>query len=160
VDLSPEATFSESKDDGVSTVRNSALRRQPRSLARMGLAAVVPVSLFIILLQGEAAAETRLYYLRVTLRSGERYETISAFDPINYCYANAGSVRYLRGYPLLYSAEMKVKVMRTWMNRRDNLTEHWSDVLRENNMLSNHNRKPLPRVPRLTMEDMLRPELQ
>jgi len=126
----------------------------------MGLVSAVMVLFSIILLQGEAAAETRLYYLRVSLRSGERYETISAFDPINYCYANAGSVRYLRGYPLLYSAEMKVKVLRTWMDRRDNLTGHWRDVLRENNMLSNHNRKPLPRGPRLTMEDMLRPEIR
>lgn len=126
----------------------------------MALVSVVLAFFSIILIQGEAVAESRLYHLRVTLRSGERYETISAFDPINYCYANAGSVRYLRGYPLLYSTEMKVKILRTWMDRRDNLSGHWRDVLRENNMLSNHNRKPLPRVPRLTMEDMLRPEVQ
>ena len=105
----------------------------------------------------EALAENRLYHLRVTLRSGERFETISASDPINYCHANGGSVVYLRDYSLIYSAEMKVKVLSTWIDTSEDLAGRWPEVLRARNMLSNRNHKPLPRVEPLTLSDMRHP---
>ena len=111
-----------------------------------------------LLFSAESVAESRVYYLRVTFRSGERYETLSTFDPINYCHTNGGSVRYSRDHLMIYSPEMKVKVMRTWIDPRDNIALHWRDILRRNNMLSNHNHKSLPRVQRLTLMDMQQPE--
>jgi hypothetical protein len=116
-------------------------------------------ALFLLaLVSTEAWAEIRLYHLRVTLRSGERYETISTFDPINYCSANGGSVVYFRDYSLIYSAEMKVKALRTWIDPADNLVGHWREVLRTNGMLSSKNHRPLPRVQPLTLADMMRRE--
>ncbi len=120
---------------------------------------IIGTSLFLLALAStEARAETRLYHLRVTLRSGERYETISTFDPINYCSANGGSVVYFRDYSLIYSAEMKVLVLRTWIDPVDNLAGHWREVLRRNGMLSSKNHKPLPRVQPLSLADMMRQE--
>ncbi|MBI5114933.1 hypothetical protein HZA56_00505 [Candidatus Poribacteria bacterium] len=113
---------------------------------------------FLAFISGEACAENRLYYLRVTLRNGERYETISALNPANYCSVNGGSVIFFRDYSLIYSAEMKVKVLRTWVDRSDNLSANWRKVLAAYNMLSNNNHKPLPRVPPLTTAEMRRPE--
>jgi hypothetical protein len=67
-------------------------------------------------------------------------------------------VVWLRDYSLIYSPEMKVKVLRTWIERTDDLAVHWRDLLRSNNMLFNHNHKTLPRVQPLTLADMQRPE--
>jgi len=134
------------------------LREARRPPARMWHAVPLTVLLLLASLAGEASAEIRIYHLRVTLRSGERYETISACDPVNYCHANGGSVVCLRDYSLIYSREMKVKVLRTWIDRSEDLAGHWRQLLRENNMLSNNNHKPLPRVQPLTPADMQRPE--
>jgi hypothetical protein len=131
------------------TLRDKYLIRLPGGLA---------VLFLIVLLSPRAYAENRIYHLRVTLRSGERYETLSTFDPINYCANHGGSAIWLRDYSLIYSPEMKVKVVRTWVDRSDDLPGHWRELLRDNNMLSNNNRKPLPRLQPLTMADMQRPE--
>jgi len=70
--------------------------------------------IIIFAIDPPAHAEIRLYHLRVTLRSGERYETISAVDPFSYCSRSGGLVVYLRDYSLIYSPQMKVKILRTW----------------------------------------------
>ena len=121
-------------------------------------AALVTVVVVLASFSGEAFGENRMYHLRVTLRSGKRYETISTFDPINYCHANGGSVIYLRDYSLIYSPEMKVRVLRTWIDRGGDLAERWRQVLRANHMLSNNNHKPLPDIEPLTSADMQRPD--
>jgi hypothetical protein len=113
---------------------------------------------FLTFVSSEAYAENRLYYLRVTLRSGERYETISALNPASYCSTNGGSVILFRDYSLIYSAEMKVKVLRTWVDRSENLSANWRKVLEAYSMFSNNNHKPLPRVLSLTPAEMRRPE--
>ena len=112
----------------------------------------------VALLSTQAYAENRIYYLRVTLSSGERYETLSTFDPINYCSNNGGSVVWMRDYSLIYSPEMKVKVLRTWIERTDDLAGRWRNLLRDNNMLTNNNHKILPRLQPLSLADMQRPE--
>lgn len=123
------------------------------------LAGLLLAAFFLpVFLPGNVSAETRIYHLRVTLRSGQRYETLSPFDPINYCHANGGSVVRLRDFSLIYSAEMKVKILRTWIDPRTDLAGHWRRILRENNMLSNNNHKALPRVEPLSLADMQRPE--
>jgi hypothetical protein len=126
----------------------------PRKLAGLVLTAFF----LIAILSEDVSAESRIYHLRVTLRSGKRYETLSTFDPINYCHANGGSVVRLRDFSLIYSAEMKVKILRTWVDPRTDLVGHWRDILRANNMLSNNNYKALPRVGPLSLADMQRPE--
>ncbi|UCD56839.1 MAG: hypothetical protein JSV16_13595 [Candidatus Hydrogenedentota bacterium] len=126
--------------------------------ASTGITGLVASFFLLAFLSSEASAENRLYHLRVTLRGGERYETISTFDPINYCHANGGSVVCVRDYSLIYSAEMKVRILRTWIDPDSDLAGRWREVLRANNMLSNNNHKPLPRVPPLTLRDMQRPE--
>ncbi|GAB4350616.1 MAG: hypothetical protein Kow0099_34280 [Candidatus Abyssubacteria bacterium] len=107
---------------------------------------------------GDAAAEMRIYHLRVTLRSGERFETISTCDPINYCHNNGGSVIYLRDYSLMYSPQMKVKVLRTWIDKSGDLAARWREILRLNGMLAYNNHKPLPRVEPLSLSEMQQPE--
>ena len=134
------------------------LKRPCRPATITGPVILLASLLLLVSFAGEAFAEIRIYHLRVTLRSGERYETISTSDPINYCHANGGSVVYLRDYSLIYSREMKVKVLRTWIDPGDDLARRWLQVLRVNNMLSNNNHKPLPRLQRLTLADMQRPE--
>ena len=121
-------------------------------------AALLTALAVLVSLEGVAYADARIYHLRVTLRSGKRYETISAFDPVNYCHANGGSVVYLRDYSVIYSREMKVKVLRTWIDRNDGLAGRWQQVLRANGMLSNNNHKTLPSVQPLGPADMQRPE--
>ena len=106
----------------------------------------------------DAVAECRLYHLRVTLRSGDRYETISSHDPVNYCHMHGGSVIYLRDYSLIFSPQMKVKLLRTWLATDENLGEHFADVLGAHGMLAHGNHKRLRRVRPLTMQDMLVPE--
>jgi hypothetical protein len=123
-----------------------------------GVAGILAAFLLVAVLSPNVHAESRIYYLRVTLRNGERYETLSAFDPINYCASHGGSVMWLRDYSLIYSPEMKVKVLRTWTDHSDDLAGHWRELLRDNDMLSNNNHKPLPRLQPLTMADMQRPE--
>jgi hypothetical protein len=120
-----------------------------------------PIILAVLLLAvspDRAVAETRLYHLRVTLRSGERYETISSYDPVNYCHLNGGSVWYTRGRFIIYSPQMKVKVLRTWIEPGPDLAGDWRNVLRSNNMLAFRNHKRLPRTEPLTFEDLTRPE--
>ncbi len=106
----------------------------------------------------DALAETRIYHLRVTLRNGERYETISTFDPFNYCHNNGGSVIYLRDYSLILSVQMKVKVLRTWIDTRGDLAVRWGEILRLNGMLANNNHKQLPKVEPLSLSEMQQPE--
>jgi hypothetical protein len=116
------------------------------------------VLLFALSLSVCVSAETRLYHLRVTLRNGERYETISTYDPVNYCHLNGGSVIVFRDYSLIFSREMKVKILRTWVDPSENLGERYADILQTNGMLAGGNRKVLPRVRRLTLRDMQRIE--
>lgn len=138
---------------------DSAQRARLRTPATTRLAGLLLAAFFLTaFLAGDAYAETRIYHLRVTLRSGRRYETLSTFDPINYCHANGASVVWLRDLSLIYSAEMKVKILRTWIDPRPNLAAHWRGILRTNNMLSNNNHKPLPRLEPLSLADMHRPE--
>ncbi len=138
---------------------DSARGGRRRTPASRKLAAALPIALFLVVyFSGDVCAETRIYHLRVTLRSGQRYETLSTFDPINYCHENGGSVVRLRDLSLIYSAEMKVKILRTWIDPRPNIAVHWREILRANNMLSNKNHKALPRVGPLSLADMQRPE--
>ncbi|MBI4830390.1 MAG: hypothetical protein HY801_02310 [Candidatus Lindowbacteria bacterium] len=130
----------------------------PRRAVLVAIIVLAEAVCFTALVSRESYAENRLYHLRVTLRSGERYETISTLDPVNYCSVNGGSVVFLRDYSLIYSAEMKVKVLRTWLDRSNDLGANWRRMLEAHNMLSNHNHKPLPRVPPLTLAAMRRPE--
>jgi hypothetical protein len=103
-------------------------------------------------------AENRLYYLQVTLRNGERYQTISSADPFSYCSRNGGVVEYLRDGTLVFSPQMKVKILRTWIEPTDDLAACWKEILRVNGMLKNHNHKKLPRLQPLSLADMRRPE--
>ncbi|RJP64297.1 MAG: hypothetical protein C4532_19575 [Candidatus Abyssobacteria bacterium SURF_17] len=128
-------------------------------MKKPGLIAGLLLALVVMMLTPDnARAETRLYHLRVTLRSGERYETISASDPISYCHTHGGSVVWLRDYSLIYSAEMRVLVLRTWMEPGGGLAARWQNILRANGMLANNNHKKLPRVRPLSLADMIRPE--
>jgi hypothetical protein len=113
---------------------------------------------FILSSSPAAHAENRLYYLRVTLQSGERYETISACDPYSYCSRNGGVVKYLVDYSFIYSPHMKVKVLRSWIEPTNNLAAKWPDILRAYDMLNNHNQKALPRLQPLRPADLCRPE--
>ena len=122
------------------------------------MAGLMAAFFLLACLAEEVSAEARLYHLRVTLRSGKRYETISTFDPINYCHANGGTVVYLRDYFLIYSPEMKVKVLRTWIDPAPDLAGRWRKVLRASGMLAHNNHKTLPHVGRLGPEDLQRPE--
>lgn len=135
---------------------DSAMRG--RTQISVGLALSAAALFLLVFHPSEASAENRLYHLRVTLRSGKRYETISMFDPVNYCRLNGGSVVYMRDYSLIYSPEIKVKVLRTWTDMRPDLAGRWRDVLRANNMLSNNNHKALARLEPLAISDMMRPE--
>lgn len=108
---------------------------------------LLTAGLFIALIPREAMSETRLYHLRVTLRSGERYETISAFDPINYCHAHGGSVIWLRDYSLLYSPQMEVQVLSTWVDRGGDLAGRWPQILKAHALLSSNNHRVLPGEP-------------
>jgi hypothetical protein len=132
-------------------------KRKGAATERMSALLIILV-LVLSLSPGEASAETRLYHLRVTLRSGERYETISTHDPVNYCHGNGGSVIYMPDYSLIFSPEMKIKVMRTWMYTGGNLKDDFVSVLKNNRMLAVRNHRTLPRVEPLTLADMLRPE--
>ena len=129
--------------------------RISRGIGRM---LVLAAMLMFPPLTGRAYAETRLYHLRVTLRSGERYETISSSDPINYCHLNGGSVHRVPGRYLFYSPRMKVKTLRTWIEPGPDLAGRWRDVLRANNLLASRNHRRLPRVGPLALEDMMMPE--
>lgn len=147
------------KHAGELSMLNSARGGRLCLTAQGRLAGVLLTAFFLMTFFSEdVSAETRIYHLRVTLRSGERYETISTFDPINYCHANGGSVVRLRDFSLIYSAEMKVKILRTWIDPRPNLVGHWREILRANNMLSNKNHETLPRVGPLSLADMQQPE--
>lgn len=119
---------------------------------------VPALALPLILFCNEAAAEVRLYHLKVTLRNGKRYETISAFDPVNYCHANGGSVVYKRDYSLVFSPEMKIKILRTWVDPMPDLAGRWREILRADGMLRFKNHKALPKIEPLTVGDMMRPE--
>ena len=139
-------------------MRSIPLRKSCRMPVLIRSATLLTIFFLLASVSGKAFAENRIYHLRVTLRSGKRYETISTFDPINYCHANGASVVYLRDYSLIYSREMKVKVLRTWIDPSDDLARRWRRLLRENNMLSSNNHKPLPDVQPLAPADMQRPE--
>ena len=114
--------------------------------------------LALTLLSGKAYAETRLYHLRVTLPNGERYETISSFDPINYCHANGGVTARIRNIYLVYSPQMKVKALRTWIEPGPNLARRWLDILRTNGMLASRNHKKLPKAEPPGIYGMMTPE--
>ena len=130
-----------------------------RSITAKPSPALFCIVLFLVsFFSSEVSAETRLYHLRITLRSGERYETISTYDPINYCRINGGSVVYYRDYSLIFSPEMKVKVLRTWIETGENLRERFNDVLQAHRMLADANHKSLPRVNPLTWRDIRQPE--
>jgi len=133
---------------------NSARRKKVLSMLKWRLA----VALLLVLVSGEAFAETRLYHLRVTLRNGERYETISAFDPINYCHANGGSTIRLRDHSLIFRPQMKIRILRTWIDPQRDLAGRWREILKANNMPEEGNRRSLPRIRPLTFEDMMRPD--
>lgn len=124
----------------------------------MGRIIVLVTIAALLLFSGKAYAETRLYHLRVTLRSGERYETISSSDPMNYCHLNGGSVHRVPGRYLFYSPRMKVKALRTWIEPGPDLAGRWRDVLRANNLLASRNHKKLQGVGPLALEDMMTPE--
>ncbi len=119
---------------------------------------LIAAILALMLLSGKAYAETRLYHLRVTLPSGERYETISSFDPINYCHTNGGVTARIRDRYLVYSPQMKVKALRTWIESGPNLAGRWRDVLRTNNMLASRNHKKLPKAEAPGVYGMMTPE--
>ena len=105
-----------------------------------------------------AHAENRLYYLQVTLRNGERYQTISSADPFSYCSRHEGVVEYLRDGSLVFSPQMKVRILRTWIEPTNDLAACWKEILRSNGMLANHNHKKLPRLQPLSLAEMCWPE--
>jgi hypothetical protein len=136
------------------------LRKPAEAFARFlsrALWALILVHVLMAASPASAHAENRLYYLQVTLRSGERYETISVADPFAYCSRNGGVVYYLRDYSLIYSPHMKIKILRTWIEPAQNLSRRWAEILKAYGLLDNHNHRALPRVPPLTLADMRRP---
>ena len=136
----------------------SKLKRFSTNTAKPILAHSCIALFLLFIFTSKAVAETRLYHLRVTLRNGERYETISTYDPINYCHMNGGSVVCYRGYSLVFSPEMKVKVLRTWIEARGSLRERFNDLLQTHRMLAYANHKALPRANPLALRDMRQPE--
>ena len=53
---------------------------------------------------------------------------------------------------------MKVKIVRTWVDAGENLSERYADMLQANDMLARGNRKPLPRIRPPTPRDMQQAE--
>lgn len=116
------------------------------------------VVIFFLFSNPPAHAESRLYYLQVTLRNGERYQTISSADPFSYCSQYGGVVEYLRDGSLVFSPQMKVKILRTWIEPTNDLAARWKEILWASGMLENHNHKELPRLQPLSLAEMCRPE--
>lgn len=105
-----------------------------------------------------ARADQRLYQLRVTLVEGDRYETISTEDPFTYASLIGGTIHVSRDYQRVWSPQVKVAVVDTWIEHRVPLRKHWHDILRERGFLSVRNHKLLPRRRRLTPVEMREPE--
>ena len=133
------------------------IKKRHRQLSAIKHRPILVAVLLLAIFSSQALAETRLYHLRVTLRSGKRYETISSFDPINYCHLNGGSVSYIPDRFIIYSPQMKVRVLRTWIEPGTDLAGRWRDVLRANNMLAFKNHKLLRRIEPLTFENLKTP---
>ena len=103
-------------------------------------------------------AEQRLYQLRVTRVDGDRYETISTEDPYTYASLIGGTLHVSRDYARVWSPQVKVAVVDTWIEPRLPLRVHWRDILRERGFLQTRNHKLLPRRRALTPAEMREPE--
>jgi hypothetical protein len=125
---------------------------------RVGVFLAVAFVALDLLMISPVGAESRLYHLQVTLRSGERYETISVTDPFSHCSRTGGEIIYQRDYSLVYSPQMRIKVVSSWIEPAGDLSAEWANILRARGMLQNHNHKALPQLQPLTMADMRRPE--
>ena len=117
--------------------------------------------LLLLLLTGApraVLAEQRLYQLRVTMPNGDRYETLSSEDPFTYASLVGGQLYVSRDYGRVWSPQVKVAVVDTWIEHRLPLRKHWPTILRERGLLQVQNHRLLPRRPPLTPAEMRQPE--
>ena len=101
-----------------------------------------------------AHAEQRLYLLQVTRADGDRYETLSTEDPFTYASLVGASVHVSRDYQRIYSPQVKVRVVDTWIEHRVPLKDHWSMILRERRLWIARNHRLLQRRRPLTLDAM------
>lgn len=116
--------------------------------------------LFAVLVSGAGAAraEQRLYHLRVTTPDGDRYETLSTEDPFTYASLVGGGLRVSRDYRRVWSPQVKVAVVATWIEHRVPLRAYWTTILRERGLLSARNHRLRQRRRPLTPAQMRVPE--
>ncbi len=107
---------------------------------------------------GAARAEQRLYHLRVTTADGHRYDTLSTEDPFTYASLVGGQIVVSRDYRRIWSPQVKVTVVASWIEHRLPLRDHWTTILRERGFFSVHNHKLLQRRRPLTPAQMREPE--
>ena len=105
-----------------------------------------------------AAAEQRLYHLRVTRANGDRYETLSSEDPFTYASLVGGGIYVSRDYRRVWSPQLKVAVVETWIEHRAPLRLYWRTILRERGLDQAQNHRLLPRRRPLTPAEMRQPE--
>ena len=110
------------------------------------------------LLPRAAGAEQRLYHLRVTTADGDRYETLSSEDPFTYASLVGATVHVSRDHRVIWSPQIKVAVVATWIEHRAPLRDHWTTLLRERGLLGVQNNKLLQRRRALTPAEMTLPE--
>lgn len=107
---------------------------------------------------GPVQAEQRLYHLRVTTADGNRYETLSSEGPYTYASLVGGTVHASRAYRRLWSPQVKVMVIDSWIEHRVPLRAHWQAILRERGFAGVHNHRLLQRRPPLSPDAMRVPE--
>jgi len=93
-----------------------------------------------------AHAEHRLYVLRVTPTGGEPYETLSSLDPYTYASNIGAAVRISRDYRRVTSREADIRVMATWIERREPLRKHWKTILQERGFYDSQNHRRVRRA--------------
>lgn len=92
-----------------------------------------------------AYAEHRLYILRVTPTGERPYDTLSALDPYTYASSIGASLQYSRDYRRVTSREADIRVIGTWIERREPLRRYWSTILRERGFYESQNHRPVKR---------------
>ena len=110
------------------------------------------------LVTAPARAEQRLYLLRVTQADGHRYETLSSEGPFTYASLVGGTIHVSRDYGRVWSPQVKVAVVDTWIEHRVPLRAHWTSILRERGLFAVRNHKLLQRRRPLSPVNMREPE--
>lgn len=103
-------------------------------------------------------AEQRLYHLSVTTVDGDRYETLSSEDPFTYASLVGATVHVSRDRRVIWSPQIKVAVVATWIEYRVPLRDHWTTLLRERGLLGGKNHTLRQRRRALTPAEMMQPE--